>query len=32
MINIKTINEQCEQCKKITDTLFLVRKMKKVEI
>ena len=29
MINIETINEQYKQCKKITNTLFLVEKKKK---
>ena len=28
MINIETINEQYKQCKKITNTLFLVEKKK----
>ena len=32
MINIKTINGQYKQCKKITDTLFLEGKMKKLKI
>ena len=32
MINIKTINEQYKQCKKITNTVFLVRKIKKLKI
>ena len=29
MINIKTINEWYKQCKKITNTLFVVGKIKK---
>ena len=28
MVNIKTINEKYKQCKKITNTLFLVGKIK----
>ena len=32
MINIKAINEQYKQCKKIRDTLFLVGKIKKFKI
>ena len=32
MINIKTINEQYKQFKKITNTLFLVGKIKKLKI
>ena len=31
MINIKTINEQYKQCKKITNNLFLVGKIKKLK-
>ena len=31
MINIKTINEQYKQCKKITSTLRLVGKIKKIK-
>ena len=29
MINIKTMNEQYKQCKKFTNTLFLVKEIKK---
>ena len=32
MIDIKTMNEQYKQCKKITNTIFLVEKTKKLKI
>ena len=32
MINTKTMNEQYKQYKKITNTLFLVEKIKKLKI
>ena len=32
MIDIKTMNEQHKQCKKITNTLFSVEKTKKLKI
>ena len=30
--NIKTLDEQYKQCKRIANTLFLVRKIKKLKI
>ena len=32
MVNIKTMNGQYKQCKKIANTLFLVGKIKKLKI